>query len=114
MTVFQNGKSTNWTARFMCKGERVQRTFPTKAEALEWQRHMRELLEAPDDWSEVEKASAKGNNVAALLKVCLDLDWREHSEGHRSHVLCCSREAGWETYPRDMTMQWLDEMVATL
>ena len=113
MTIWQN-RSETWTARFMHQGERFQRTFQTKAEAAEWQAHMRELVQSPDDWSAIEKASAKGNNVAALLKICLDLDWREHSDGHRNHVLGCAREAGWDLYPRDMTMQWLDGMVARL
>ena len=113
MTVFkrENGR---WTSRFRINGKRYQHTFPTKEHAIDWEAGVRECEGQPDDQMAIELAAPKGNNLAALLKICLDLDWADKSDSQRGKAVVAVRVGGFETLAADMTMQWLDQMVVKL
>ena len=113
MSIFRrpNGR---WTARFRINGKRYQHTFPTKEFAIKWEAGVRECEGQPSDQVAIELAAPKGNNLSALLKICLDLDWADRSESQRQKAVVAVRVAGFETLATDMTMQWLDQMVVKL
>ena len=113
MSAFKthNGR---WLARFRIKGKRYQHTFPTEEQAIEWEAGVRECEGQPDDQMAIELAAPKGNNLSALLKICLDLDWADKSESQRGKAVVAVRVGGFETLAADMTMQWLDQMVVKL
>ena len=113
MTAFkrENGR---WTSRFRINGKRYQHTFPAKEHAIEWEAGVRECEGQPDDQMAIELAAPKGNNLAALLKICLDLDWADKSDSQRGKAVVAVRVGGFETLAADMTMQWLDQMVVKL
>ena len=113
MTVYKN-RSGTWASRFAVNGRRYQRSFVLEEEARGWEDHMRSLLDTPDDRSAIELASAKGNNIASLLKVCLERDWLEHSKGHRDHCIHCAKTLGWDRHPSEVTMLFLDDLVVKL
>ena len=107
----ENGR---WTSRFRINGKRYQHTFPAKEHAIEWEAGVRECEGQPDDQMAIELAAPKGNNLAALLKICLDLDWADKSDSQRGKAVVAVRVGGFETLAADMTMQWLDQMVVKL
>ena len=113
MSAFKTN-SGRWLARFAIKGKRYQHTFPTEEQAIEWEAGVRECEGQPDDQMTIELAAPKGNNLSALLKICLDLDWADKSESQRGKAVVAVRVGGFETLASDMTMQWLDQMVVKL
>ena len=113
MSIFKRDNG-NWTARFRINKQRYQRTFATKEQATEWEAGVRECEGQPDDQLAIELAAPKGNNLSALLKICLDLDWADKSHSQRQKAVVAVRIGGFETLASDMTMQWLDLMVVKL
>ena len=113
MSIFErpNGR---WTSRFRINGKRYQHTFPTKEHAIEWEAGVRETEGQPDDQMAIELAAPKGENLSALLKICLSLDWADRGASQRQKAVVAVRLAGFETLAVDMTMQWLDQMVVKL
>ena len=113
MTIFKRANG-RWAVRLRFKKKRYERSFLTKDQAIEWEEGMRACAGQPSDQLSIELAAPKGNNLSALLKICLDLDWAEKSESHRGKAVIAVRNGGFETLATDMTMQWLDQMVAKL
>ena len=113
MSIFKRTNG-NWTSRFRIKRKRYQQTFATKEQAIEWEAGVRECEGQPDDLMAIELAAPKGNNLSALVKICLDLDWADKSESQRERAVLSVRHGGFETLATDMTMQWLDQMVVKL
>lgn len=89
MAIKQNGKK--WTVDIQPGGRgstRIRKTFPTKAEALAWERHIQAKVQEAPDWAPPKKDTRK------LTELC-DIWFKHHGSGLR---------AGTDTHQRLIAM----------
>jgi integrase len=71
-------KGNKFLADFMHDGERYRRSFPTDAEAREWEATMRKRLTLGQPTSDLlHGQTASGINLRELLEACYQAEWRD-------------------------------------
>ncbi|MEB0137640.1 MULTISPECIES: tyrosine-type recombinase/integrase [unclassified Undibacterium] len=91
MAIKQNKTKTAWQVNIQPggrSGKRIKKTFPTKAEALAWERHIQAKVQETPEWSPQKKD-------ARTLSDLVDIWQRHHGSGLR---------AGADTYRRLLAM----------